>query len=189
MPSFRRTGVGTALLLERQPAQGLAGAAIDLARVIAGRHLYALPRLSDPVMAFTAFVWHCACQAQQAEAHAALPPAAGTRLLGSALAALLTPQPPAATLATQLVLAALIHNSPGYCSTPLLTAPLVQHRTALLAAGLEVLAAPLVLVLPPALYPVMMASMSQGGRVPAYDSGLARRLVCCSTVGWSAEPG
>ena len=36
VPSFRRTGVGTALLLERPPLPGAAGAARDLLRVIAG---------------------------------------------------------------------------------------------------------------------------------------------------------
>ncbi len=36
VPSFRRTGVGTALLLEQPPQPGRMGAARDLLRVIAG---------------------------------------------------------------------------------------------------------------------------------------------------------
>lgn len=42
IPSFRRVGVGTALMLDRPPCSGWRGAAADLARVLAGTRLLGL---------------------------------------------------------------------------------------------------------------------------------------------------
>lgn len=86
---------------------------------------------------------------------------AGTRLLGLVIGGLVVPLPPAATLATQLVLLFLTANLPGYCGTQLLSSPLTGQRTLLLAGALDRAALP-VLVL-----------QALAGSVPADDVAAA----------------
>lgn len=59
VPSFRRTGVGTALLLERSPRPGPSGAVKDLLTVIAGAAGSAGRFFSCPRLMAARLLWLC----------------------------------------------------------------------------------------------------------------------------------
>lgn len=100
---------------------------------------------------------------------------------------------PTSTCLTQIVMAALIHNSQGYCSTRLLSAPLTQQRLALLAAGLDVLALPALLVQPPAVYLTLTPSSGNatggwGWRSPNTCDALADGMAMMSQPSSTCHP-
>lgn len=74
--------------------------------------------------------------------------APGIRLLPVLCLGIFTPQMPASALATHAAITLLTWNSTGYCSTPLLSDPLSQHRQAQVAAMLQHASLPLAALQP-----------------------------------------
>lgn len=154
LPSFRRTGVGVALSLERPARPGAVGAASDFLGCLMGA-CRGMPAQAGSRAgsrrggdAGQAAGGACACLRQPWPRCAA--PLAGIRVLSILMVCVFAPAPPAMTLVTHVALSALVMNAGGYCATHLLADQLFRRRLATVAAALEYAVIPLTALLPAA---------------------------------------
>lgn len=126
VPSFRRIGVGGAMVLEHLPRSGWSGAAADVGRVIVGERLAAGQLTLSPSFHTQT---ECACCGPYTAGSACplltatglpLLLAAGARLFNSMTFGLVVNHRPSVTLATQLTHVPLTYNSPGCECSPVL---------------------------------------------------------------------
>jgi len=172
IPSQRSVGVGTALVLERQPSEGIQGAALDVLRALTGGVIalrcgtlgfhavhvraqpFTSPRRSASHCWFLLLLVPAARCDKSHQPPACVPcgvvvhPPAGTRCLAWTVWSVFMPLPPTATLAARAAVVYFTGNAPAYCSTPLLSGPLAQGRQVVTAQVLELAYLPLVAVQP-----------------------------------------
>lgn len=150
-PSWRRTRVGAAMMLEQPARPGWLGAATDAVRVVAGEKCLH----SVPCAACSASLAAAAPPPNPATIAWPLPrprpPAPGTRTLTLIVGGLAIPQEPSLTAATQALLLASIRSSGphGYCDgTTLLTDVASRRRAVLVGEALDWVSLPVAFLVP-----------------------------------------
>lgn len=111
------------MLLHAAPSSGALGALGDVSRVALGELQAKCLSMSQQTMRCRSRHSHC----EPTRCHPPVP-APGTRVLLPVVIGLVLHQPALALFLQQCAMMALVSNNAGYCSSPLLVAPLMQQR-------------------------------------------------------------